>query len=186
MFILDCFRACDICAVRMFEYPICQTTCTSRKNLGWLPSSPWRTPLSLSRLLQNPYSGKEGFFRLKNPSVPDHVNCQKPRSSQLNLGTNAGPNAGSCVSTSTLRFLNLTIYEPWPLIFLCKAPSHAGCWSLQWQRCGVQPAGKDSSSIGSKTFSSSEEHFKAKLHLISNEWEAPGAGLAGYEMCSQF
>ena len=29
---------------------------------------------------------------------------------------------------------------------------------------------------------SSEEHFEAKLHLISNEWEAPGAGLAGYRL----
>ena len=28
---------------------------------------------------------------------------------------------------------------------------------------------------------SSEEHFEAKLHLHGHEWEAPGAGLAGYK-----
>ena len=86
------------------------------------------------------------------------------------------------------------------------APSHAGCWSLRRQCGSVQPSGanywfsdlvlwrsacngdsavplKSSKSMTHEVvfykYVSTEEHDQAKLHLLGNEWETQGVGVAG-------
>ena len=68
--VLCCIGCICIVGWIYIEFAMLQTTCTSRMNLEWSPSSPWRIPPFRSKL-QHAYSGKEGFFRAKNPSFPE-------------------------------------------------------------------------------------------------------------------